>query len=303
MVHYDAHAELRVTDPARASEAAAEIADAAGGFVEHSNSSSVTLRIPVERFRETLAKLLALGEVVSKSVTARDVTDAYTDVDLRLGVARATRERLIALLASATKEKERIELLKEIQRLSEEIDQLETNLATLKSLAALSRVTLSLLARQPLGQRGQRELVAEFRWIDELSPFRNDVAQRGERLALAEPKGMVALSKDGPWVAESADGVVLRTSRHPNVPRGSTSFWLQAIRSRLAPEFASAETSSAGDFELIELVDRADDPYHYVVGVRAAGDHLDLVEVHYPSRAQVDRYRDAVLAVIAGGSR
>ena len=40
----------------------------------------------------------------------------------------------------------------------------------------------------------------------------------------------------------------------------------------------------------------------HVLAVRAEGDHLDLVEVYYPSEAQETRYGDGVKAMLAGGA-
>ena len=301
IVHYNGFARLRVTGTTDALDHASTLATDAGGYVEKLTPTSITLRVPVAQFASIFAAVLKLGDVLSKSVTAEDVTEAYEDLDLRLQTAKATRDRLVALLAQAKKEAERIQLLQEIQRLSEEIDDLETSIKTLTSLAAFSRITAEVMPRQAASVRSTSDEIAEFRWIQRLSPFNHDVANEGRRLDIAAPSGTVLLSKEGPWTAESADGAVLRTSRRKNAPRGDSAFWVEAIRTRLAPEFASATVFDAGQFKLVEFVDRTDSPYHYLVGVRVEGNDLDLVEVYYPTPAQQARYGDAVLSVIVKG--
>jgi hypothetical protein len=301
LIHYNGSARLRVTGVSEALDRAAKIAASRGGYVEKLAATEITIRVPVAEFAAAFEELLKLGDVLDKSVTAEDVTDSYSDLDLRLQVARATRERLLSLLAAVKTEKERIELLREIQRLTEEIDDLGTEIKTLASLAALSRITVRVEPRQSLSRQPTNDEIAEFRWIQRLSPFRREVAAEGSRLEIACPTGMVVLSKDGAWIAESADGAVLWTSRRRNEPRGDSAFWLDAIRTRLAPDFASAEVTDAGTFHFIEFVDRADDPYHYLVGVRTQDDHLDIVEVYYPTPAHKMRYGDAILSSIAKG--
>ena len=115
------------------------------------------------------------------------------------------------------------------------------------------------------------------------------------------PIGFVALDVKQRFIAESADGAVLWTSKLENDPRGSAGFWMDAVSQRLAPEFKSVDRLSAGGYQILRFVSETDDPYRYLVGLRVDGDDLYLVEVYYPSATQEDRYRDAVLAVIGGG--
>jgi hypothetical protein len=73
---------------------------------------------------------------------------------------------------------------------------------------------------------------------------------------------------------------------------------MTAIRERLAPEFASAEEQTWGGFKVLRLVDGSEEPYVYLVAVRAEGRRLDLVEVTYPGLAQEERHGAAVRAAI-----
>ena len=95
---------LEVDDVAKAAAAAAEIADARGGFAENQTVTDertgwVSLRVPAERLDESLAALAGLGREKSRSVSSEDVTEQYLDLETRLRNARELRDRLRALLA------------------------------------------------------------------------------------------------------------------------------------------------------------------------------------------------------------
>ncbi len=300
MVFYEGQATLRVTTPREAVAAAVRIVEKAEGYVEQRTDTFVILRLPVREFRPLFDELLALGEVTERSVSAQDITDAYTATELRLRIQVASRDRLIALLAKAKNEHEKLQILREIKRLTEQIDQLEVQVQTLASLAAFSRVTLRFVPKgAPITQPGQ-EPIAAFRFIHQLSPFKRDVASQGERLEVAVPKGMVMLSKTGPFVAESADGAVLWASKRPNDPKGDAAFWIDAIAQRLAPGYR-VKRLSIGPYQAVELVDAAAQAYRYLVLVRVRGADLELVEVYYPSAAHEARYDAAVRAALGGG--
>jgi len=303
MVHYNGFLKLRVSNPTETLQQATEIADAAGGYVESLSSTSVTLRVPVARFREIYTKLAKIGDVLSRSMTAHDVTDAFVAMDLRVKTLRASRDRLIALLARAKKTREKLHLLREIQRLTEEIDQLEMHLNTLASLAELSRLTVEAVPHQIQVRGSVSEPIAAFRWIHGLSPFARDIAFHGDKLELAVPKGMVELSDREFFIAESADGAVIWASEQENLPAGTSEYWIHAIKERLGPEFGEAKISKMGGFQVLRMVDQSEKAYRYLVAARVAGDVLEIIEVYYPSEDHEKRYGAAVKSVIEGGAK
>ena len=301
MVFYTGYAQLRVTRPEELVEAMAKAAEARGGFVERRSLTSITVRVPVAQFEDAWREALGLGEVMSKSLTAQDVTEAFQDVELRLAAHQAMLVRYQELLAKTTEEQEKLRILREIQRLSEEIDLIESQLRTLGSLAAFSRLTVEGVPRQALVERAVREEIEGFDFIQRLSPFRADVNYEGELLKLAVPEGFVALNDREHFSAESADGAILRATKLDNEPAGDAAFWIAAIQDRLSSEFASAERSEIGGFQVLRLVEPgADDPYRYLIAVRVDGKFLQLVEIVYPGAAQEERYSAAVRAALSG---
>jgi hypothetical protein len=317
-VHYNGWARVRVARTEDLVKQVADLATGAGGAVETMDPRRITVRVPVEKFHAVFAQVLGLGDVLDKSVTAEDITEAWSEVDLRLQTARATRERLMSILARTKDEKQKIQILKQIQRLTEEIDGLESRLKVLSTLAAFSRITVEGVPRQAVENRSMEDEIAGFEWIRALSPFRRDVAFSGKALRLDVPEGFVLLDDRKHFVAESADGAVVWAARLDDVPRGDAAFWIEAVRSRLSPEFSSAAVSTLGTWQVLRLVDPSaaipqaaqapasvedttdGGPYVYLVAIQVVGDERWLVEVYFTSPAQETRYGPAVRAAIQG---
>lgn len=301
MVFYNGYAQLRVARVEEGIDAARAVAEEVEGRVETIGPDYVVLRVPVDRFGEVFEELLGLGEVLDKQITADDVTDSFRAVSLRLETAKATRARLQQLLAKAETEEEKLELLRQIQRLTDEIDGMEAQARTLSELASMSRITLSLVARDALAWQGPEDEAAELAWIRGMTPFHTEVGVASRKLRLAVPEGMVALDLQRRFVAESPDGARLWTHKLLNEPAGDAAFWLAALEERLAGDFATAERVEVGGLPGLRLVDRSDEPYTWVIALRTEGRHLHLVQVYYPGAEQEARHAEAVSAVLSGG--
>jgi hypothetical protein len=301
MIHYNGYALLRVARVEEGLDSIAVMAREAGGKLETRGENRITVRIPREGFEEFFAAMLGLGDVMRKSITAEDVSEAFTSVDLRLKTSKATRERLLQLLEKAEEEEEKIRILQQIQRLNEQIDTMEAELRTLRGLAEMSRVTVELVPRQAVSGRAVQQESTGFGWINWLTPFSSTVCQEAKRLPIETPEGLVSLNRKGPYVAESADGAVLRACTVPNQPQGDSVFWQKALQERLAESFATAEPLSIGGFAGVRLVEEAQEPYIYYIGARAEKGQLHLVELYYPSQEQEDRYHPSISDAIEGG--
>jgi len=211
---------------------------------------------------------------------------------------------MLELLAKAKNEKEKLAMLKEIERLSTEIEYLTTERDTLLKMAQFARLTSEVQERNfDRGRAGVQ--ISAFEWIAGLSPFEKYVAISGDELKLGPPSGFVVLENPTPWAAESADGVAVWASRQTNIPAGDTSFWLQAVRQRLEPAFASAKVVSAGSFRALRLVGRGQYAYVYLVALRAKSEQgkFDLVEIYFPTREHETRHGAAVLDILAKGDK
>ncbi|HNC98274.1 MAG TPA: DUF4349 domain-containing protein [Myxococcota bacterium] len=299
MVHYSGYARIQVARPADTVDQLSALVKEAGGYVENLSGNSLTLRVPEAQFQRVYEQILLTGTVLQRSMSAEDVTEAFTAIDLRLSSSKARQARLIQLLAQAKSEEEKIILVQQLTEVSEQIDQLEAQLRTLRRLADYSRITVELQERVPLSGGPAADESLAFTWISQLNPFSRGVESVGAPVALSVPEGLVQLSRR-PFVAESADGTRIWTTRLPNEPRGDAAWWLEAVRSRMERDFAKAELRSVGEWQLLRLVGPNEPAYRYLIGVRTDGKSLELVEVYFPTKEQEERYGKAIDAVLTG---
>lgn len=300
MVHYSGWAAIRSPRPRELVASVEKIAGEAGGHVESAAGDRVTVRVPAPKFTEVFAKIKALGPVLQQSVSADDVTEAFTAVELRLATLRTLRTRLQTLLAQAKSEQDKLALLAELQRVSEELDQRESQSRTLQGLADMSRITVE--ARRSERAIAARQDPSGFDWIRGLSPFARPFTE-GRRLEVGTPEGLVVLSPKGPFVAESADGAVVWTLRRPNDPVGDGAFWAEAVKDRVSDEYAKAEIREVGAWRCVVLDEASEDPYQWRICLKSTAREVWVTQALFPSRDQVTRYGATVDAALsAGGS-
>ncbi len=299
-VHYEGTIKLVATQPVKVIEQAVDWVRQAGGYVESLTGQQVVLQIPAARFRTLYDQMLGLGDVVDKSLSARDVTEEFLDVDMRLGQAKATRDRLLALIQKAQDHKEKLRLLREVERLSTEIESLESQMARLRTLVDYSRLTLNVEGRKAFEGRAPQE-PRGFNWIAALATTRPLDGDAG-RFALAVPVGMVDLGTAAQlWSAASPDGVTLATQQRPNEPRGATRFWVDALQARLKDRFAQVEQKTAGDFTVLRLVSQDEPRFVYWIAVAAKDEKLLVAQAYFPSLDHERRFGEPVLASLKGG--
>ena len=129
------------------------VATIAGAYVAHTEIggnepyriSSITLRVPAERFDETIERIRTHGrEVVAEDVTGRDVTAAFTDIQSRMRNAQATEKQLLEIMATARTVKDTLEVQREVATVREQIETFQGQLNVLADQAALSTITVNL---------------------------------------------------------------------------------------------------------------------------------------------------------------
>ena len=305
-IHYAGYASLRVVSVEESTDTLTALAKELGGFVESVSGRVVTLRVPVDRFQSGFDQVTELGELLDRSITARDVTEAFMAVDLRLSTAKRTRDRLVELLARAEDEEEKLALIAQIQRVTEDIDRMESQLRTLDSMSKLSRITVELVPREAQAWQDADDETAEMAWIRALSPFKPDLVSEGKRHDIAVPDGMVQLTPKRRFIAEGPDGSRVWTGRLANEPQGDSQFWSSAVKARLAEQFQSTQIEQLGGYTLVRLTDRGDAPYTWWIAVRAdeSGRWIDVVEAYFPTPEELERFGPAVRASLksSGGA-
>lgn len=138
-----------------------------GGYASQRGDTYVVLRVPAEHFREALDAVGELGDVLSLSWDAADVTDAYFDLEIRIRNARDVRDRLAALLDEAIKVDDALAIEAELARVTLELEQLEGQLRQMRDRVALATLTVSFSAMAQTRVPGE-EYRLPFRWLNEL---------------------------------------------------------------------------------------------------------------------------------------
>ncbi|HSO34919.1 MAG TPA: DUF4349 domain-containing protein, partial [Labilithrix sp.] len=121
-----------------------DVAESLGGHIASRKDQSVQIKVPSASFRDAMTKIDALGGVVSRSVSADDVSEEFHDLEVRLVNLRATRARLQEFLAKAPAINDMLTVERELERVAQEIDRSEGRLEFLRTRAAMSAITVAL---------------------------------------------------------------------------------------------------------------------------------------------------------------
>lgn len=136
------------------------LAEQNGGYVvssqanvsdENLKSGHVTLRIPSDKFDETLTSLKKLVKKTdSESIRGNDVTEEFYDLSARLDNKRKAEQRFQEILKTAYKTTEILEVERALMNVREEIERMEGRKRFLADQVALSTITVKLHEPRPL---------------------------------------------------------------------------------------------------------------------------------------------------------
>jgi len=169
VVVYSGSMELVVQDAGQAAAEISALAVKQGGYVANSNlylqdgvkRGTIVIRVPAEKYQDTLASLRALAVRVEKETTnSEDVTQEYTDLRARKINLERTEQALQKLLEERLKvgrTQDILEVYRELSNVRGQIEQIEGRLRYLANLAALSTISIDLIPdvlQQPVATTG-----------------------------------------------------------------------------------------------------------------------------------------------------
>ena len=299
-------ASLVVDDPEDTKEKISSLAENSGGYVESAYADSIVIRVPAEMFDQIFGQILDMGDVDFKSIETADVTDYFFDMQSRLDLNTKTRERLYDLLERTEDVEERVKILREIKRLTEEIERIRRTLELLKSRISLSRISIQLTPRLPVGEETRRTI--PFPWVGNLNPLYESLGYVKDLNPPDLGDDFAVFAEENRFSAESPEGTRLRIGAARNEPRGDDAFWQEALRYHLGPLYSSAETLSVGDFKGILFVSKDADPFIYFVGVRTdpknkADGEIKVLEIFFPDIAAKDRRLVTIINALEEGAQ
>ncbi|MEL7339978.1 MAG: DUF4349 domain-containing protein [Bacteroidota bacterium] len=130
------------------------MADQYNGYVQTGGLNQITLRIEAQYLEQAVAQVETFGEVESRNIRSRDVTDQYYDLDGRIDNLRKSRQRYLELLQAATNVSEILAVEKELERVTLELESLEGRFKLLQDQVAYSSLTVQLEEKVKLGPLG-----------------------------------------------------------------------------------------------------------------------------------------------------
>jgi Domain of unknown function (DUF4349) len=231
------------------------LAESQDGYMQALGYNVITIKIPAQHFSKTVDEIEKMGNVSSREIQGEDVTDHMRDLNIRLDNALEFRKRLIKLLDKATKIQDALEIQRELERVTSEIELLKGKIQSIEHSIAFSKLTVYLNSELPQDQASE---IIPFAWVRDLSAEvaspRNDnyspVTSSRKEIKFDLPGSYIKFYQLNYHTrAMSAENVIIKIQRHKNYLGGDLEFWTTlAIRQLLEVKAFMVE-----DDELITL--------------------------------------------------
>ncbi|WP_158844645.1 DUF4349 domain-containing protein [Streptomyces sp. NRRL WC-3742] len=166
VMSYTAQLTVRAKDVNQALAKARELATAAGGYVGAESvtapagsvpSGQLQLKLPSAAFQSSLDQLAGLGEVLSRTSQAEDLTQQVADVSSRVQSQQASVERVRALMGQAKSLADVTTLEAELSKREADLESLQKQQKELASKTSYSTVTLNLRGEEPLPEPASKK--------------------------------------------------------------------------------------------------------------------------------------------------
>lgn len=163
LVIQNVNMSIVVVDPKARMEEISNLAVEMGGFVVSSNlyqssygpnqieipEGNITIRVPSERLDEALDKIKEdTVDVTSENRSGEDVTNQYVDLQSRLKAKQEAEKKLLEIMDNATDAEDVRAIYADVQNVQTEIEVLKGQIKYYEESAALSAVTVNLIAEE-----------------------------------------------------------------------------------------------------------------------------------------------------------
>ncbi len=317
---YESRIELQVKKIEETIQIIKKYTESYKGYIEvlenrkDENSSYLKIRIPVEHFFGLLDQLFLLGNVKKHSIFAEDVSKNLQDVESRIKTLKHLRNRLYELFQKATKVDEKAKILKEINRLTSEIEELEATQEYLKNKSTYSTIELFLKT----GESWEKPifLTSPFLWIQNLNPL--------QRTIFNEPQGFFSkffvkntfytllnkikvpetffnnkenfIHKKEPYLLYSPLSVGIRLGVIPNEPYGTSEFWTKAIQEEFKKrnyELISEKKENNIKYLSFKINDGIR-VYYYEIQIFTIDEEVAIIEIFYPNESAYNQMNSKI---------
>lgn len=202
---------VEVKSAPEAAAAARVTAEAAGGLIADEKteqvdatraSSHVVLRVPQDEYDSVLRDLSGTGKLLSRTSSAKDVTDQVVDVDSRIASQRTSVARVRKLMDRADELSDVVSLEGELSSRQAALESMLAEQASLKDRTSLATITLNLSEPKPHAKAAAED--------DEDGPGFLDALSGGWHVFVTVIKWLaMALGASAPFLAVAAVVVLL----------------------------------------------------------------------------------------------
>ncbi|MFE2477811.1 DUF4349 domain-containing protein [Streptomyces sp. NPDC059389] len=149
---------LETADAQKALASARTAAEGAGGYVGNESTrrgadgrmtSTLTLRVPGERFDAVLGAMEGSGRLLSRKVEAQDVTQKVADVDSRVRSQQASVARVRDMMDKATALGDVVMLESELSKRQSDLESLVAQQTALKDQTSMGTITMEVSEPAP----------------------------------------------------------------------------------------------------------------------------------------------------------
>jgi hypothetical protein len=162
LVIRNADLSIVVKDPETSMTSISKLAEEMGGFVVSSNlyqaytnngipvpEAGIVIRVPAEKLNDTLEKIKADAvEVQSENQSGQDVTSEYVDLESQLKNLEAAEKQLTEIMSKAEKTEDVLNVFNQLTSIRGQIESIKGQMKYFQESAALSAVTVRLVAEE-----------------------------------------------------------------------------------------------------------------------------------------------------------
>ncbi|MFB6614781.1 DUF4349 domain-containing protein [Streptomyces sp. NPDC085524] len=144
---------IETADPQKTLAAARTAADGAGGYVGSESTrrgedgrmtSTLTLRVPGERYDAVLGAMEGSGKLLHRKVDAQDVTEKVADIGSRVASQQASVARVREMMDKASALGDVVMLEGELSRRQSDLESLQAQQTALKDQTSMGTITLEV---------------------------------------------------------------------------------------------------------------------------------------------------------------
>lgn len=118
-----------------------------GGYVSNTwtnrNNMNITVKVPSTKFEEAMSSTGNFGELISRSISTEDVSENYYDLETRLETRRVLQEKLENYLANAKNISELLEIERQLNDVTSELESMEKQFRRLSNQIDFSTISIS----------------------------------------------------------------------------------------------------------------------------------------------------------------